>query len=562
MTHLPPGVSQATFDRALKEFTAVVGTQWAFADAADIDTYRDAYSILWGEPEERIPSAALAPDGVEQVQAIVRIANKYRIPLYPIATGKNLTYGGSAPTLSGSVVLDLKRMNRVLKVDDERNFALVEPGVAYFDLYRHIQDRGLKVWIDCPDPGWGSPVGNSLDHGLGYTYGIYRNHFGAHCGMEIVLPNGELMRTGMGAFPGADTWQDFPYNAGPSFDGIFAQGAYGVVTKMGFRLLPEPECFMTASVMVPKYMDFIALVKETNYLDDSGLIGMPVYFSPVRPRQVAGEGPQPKQDSDYQSLVANGWPSVEAIEAYVARQGKPAFGVQLHFYGPEETCRATWSAAKRRYSAAIPGASFADGVLLHTPLSESDKQKVTKQWIGVPDLAVFAMVSRHAGVPLRDGHADLLPVIPRTGQAVMDIARVMFEFRRKHQMPQGNEVFVTPLAWYPHSFYAGGGAFPTYRNDPEGNRRQRELFRETIQVLAEHGWGDYRTAPAFQDFMVSKYGFNNNALLKYSLQIKDATDPNGIISPGRYGLWPKALREQGYGALTPTGADRGVTDHA
>jgi len=67
MTHLPPGVTQAAFDRALKEFTAVVGSQWVFADAADIDTYRDAYSILWGEPEERIPSAALAPDGVEQV---------------------------------------------------------------------------------------------------------------------------------------------------------------------------------------------------------------------------------------------------------------------------------------------------------------------------------------------------------------------------------------------------------------------------------------------------------------------------------------------------------------
>ena len=47
----------------------------------------------------------------------------------------------------------------MIEVDDKRHFAIVEPGVAYFDLYRHIQDRGLKVWIDCPDPGWGSSDG-------------------------------------------------------------------------------------------------------------------------------------------------------------------------------------------------------------------------------------------------------------------------------------------------------------------------------------------------------------------------------------------------------------------
>ena len=78
---------------------------------------------------------------VEQVQAIVKIANTYKIPLWTISTGKNLAYGGSAPRLSGSVVLDLKRMNRVLEVSEENAYALVEPGVSYFDLYRYIQEH-------------------------------------------------------------------------------------------------------------------------------------------------------------------------------------------------------------------------------------------------------------------------------------------------------------------------------------------------------------------------------------------------------------------------------------
>ena len=92
---LPPNLSQAEFDSALGEFEAVVGTDWVFSSDADVALYRDSYSPFWGEDEERIASAAVAPDSVEEVQEIVRIANRYLIPLYPISTGRNLTYGGA-----------------------------------------------------------------------------------------------------------------------------------------------------------------------------------------------------------------------------------------------------------------------------------------------------------------------------------------------------------------------------------------------------------------------------------------------------------------------------------
>ena len=86
-------------------------------------------------------------------------------------------------------------------MNDQNHYALVEPGVSYFDLYRYIQEHKLKVWIDPPDPGWGSPMGNSLERGGGRT--PMRDHFASVCGMEIVLANGEIMRTGMGAMPGS-----------------------------------------------------------------------------------------------------------------------------------------------------------------------------------------------------------------------------------------------------------------------------------------------------------------------------------------------------------------------
>jgi len=65
-----------------------------------------------------------------------------------------------------------------------------------------------------------------------------------------------------------------------------------------------------------------------------------------------------------------------------------------------------------------------------------------------------------------------------------------------------------------------------------------------VRVAAEHGWGEYRTAPAFQDAVMDTYSFNNHALRRFHETVKDAVDPNGIISAGRYGIWPKHLREK------------------
>ena len=149
MPKLPPGLSSKDFQEAMRQFEAAVGKQWVFTSDEDVALYRDSYSVFLGEPEEIVASAAVAPDTVEQVQKVMKIANTFKVPMYPISTGKNLGYGGSAPNLSGSVVLDLKRMDRVLEVDDKRHFALVEPGVWTLILYRYVDERGLKrcCWI-------------------------------------------------------------------------------------------------------------------------------------------------------------------------------------------------------------------------------------------------------------------------------------------------------------------------------------------------------------------------------------------------------------------------------
>jgi len=194
--------------------------------------------------------------------------------------------------LSGSVVLDLKRMNRIIEVSEKNASALVEPGVSYFDFYRYIQEHKLNVWMDCPDPGWGSLIGNALDHGGGYTMTTFRNHFDAHCGMEVVLANGELLRTGMGALPGSKSWQQYKTGFGPSIDGMFSQSNFGIVTKMGFWLMPQPDAYYTGTVLVPRHQDLVPLVEVINLLENGRVCqGMTDLSSPVMGLPASNDAP-------------------------------------------------------------------------------------------------------------------------------------------------------------------------------------------------------------------------------------------------------------------------------
>ena len=85
--------------------------------------------------------------------------------------------------------------------------------MRWFDLYEAIKAGDHKLMLSIADVGWGSVIGNTLDHGI--TYMPYGVDMGMQCGMEVVLPSGELMRTGMGAMPGNRSWNVYKRGLGP-----------------------------------------------------------------------------------------------------------------------------------------------------------------------------------------------------------------------------------------------------------------------------------------------------------------------------------------------------------
>jgi len=532
MAKLPPGLKEGDFQAALGEIRKVVGKDWLFTSEEDVALYRDFYSPMWGEDDERLASAALAPDSVEQVQAVVKIANQYSLPIYPISTGRNLTYGGSAPVYSGSIVMDLRRMNRILDVSTEDRSCLVEPGVSYFDLYRHLRQNKTRLWVDTADPGWGGLIGNALDHGVGYTGGDFRDHFDAHCGMEVVLGNGDLVRTGMGANPKAKSWQVYKYGIGPWVDGIFSQSNFGIVTKMGFWLMEEPEMGMRVTVTAARHEDIHKFLEIFKSLAYSQIIKSQMMLaSPI----MSQRGGTP--DAELTRLrVAGAAASSQDWARYAESKKQPFWSATFCFYGPANIIAASWEHTKDRFSE-IPGIKFEENETVRFPLTDEQAENVpAKARFGIPSLIAFG--SRNAsGVAASEGHLDFSPMLSPRGDEILALAAAAAKVYAD---------FGLPMPAVGGAFYHRRGMImfytvPTYKN-AEANRKSRALYERLLAVCAEGGWNLYRVHARYQAAAVGTYNFNNGALHRLHETLKDSIDPKGVLSAGRYGIMPKHLR--------------------
>jgi (+)-pinoresinol hydroxylase len=162
-------------------------------------------------------------------------------------------------------------------------------------------------------------------------------------------------------------------------------------------------------------------------------------------------------------------------------------------------------------------------------------------------MAIFQLIARPPAGPNNanpvDGHTDFFAVCSRSGEEYFRAMKALYDTQIELKV---DPITVTPFAllvtWHHKVFFVGAPGVPNYRDNPDLNRKMRELYNGYIEKMAKAGFPAYRTNPSAQDLLAAQFSFNNNALLKYQEALKDAVDPNGIISPGRYGVWPKRLR--------------------
>ena len=163
-TNLPAGVSQNTFNQAVSEYAAIVGNDNVFVADESMSPYMKAYIPV----DEKLyaPSGAVSVSSVAQIQAVLKVSHKYGIPLWPISTGRNFGYGEALPAVPGQLLLDLRKMNKIIEVDPVLGTALVEPGVTYAQLHAYIKEHNFPLWLSVPGPGpLVGPLGQTLIRG-------------------------------------------------------------------------------------------------------------------------------------------------------------------------------------------------------------------------------------------------------------------------------------------------------------------------------------------------------------------------------------------------------------
>src|SRR6516225_8208782 len=122
------------------EMRAAVGSDHVLVESEALARY-SCDTIPW----QRTCSAVVYPGNRDEVRAVVKIAARHRLPVWTFSKGKNWGYGATMAAQNGAVILILERMNRILEVNEELAYAVIEPGVMYKQLADHLKSRGGKL---------------------------------------------------------------------------------------------------------------------------------------------------------------------------------------------------------------------------------------------------------------------------------------------------------------------------------------------------------------------------------------------------------------------------------
>lgn len=217
--------------RILNILKSIVGEENVAVERQDMLCYSyDATQM------EFLPDAVVYPDGAREVSLILKMANSEKIPVFPRGAGSGFS-GGSLPK-GGGIVLVTTRMNRISRIDTENLIAVVEPGVVTFQLQQEVEKFGLFYPPDPASLRFSTLGGNVAECAGGpraVKYGVTREYV---LGLEVVLPNGDIIRTGGETMKGVVGYDLTRLICG-------SEGTLGVITSIILKLLPLPEAKKT-----------------------------------------------------------------------------------------------------------------------------------------------------------------------------------------------------------------------------------------------------------------------------------------------------------------------------
>ncbi|GAF63746.1 glycolate oxidase subunit GlcD [Bacillus sp. TS-2] len=294
-------------DSLKMKFITIVGQE----NYEDSQASKLVYSFDATPNYQAMPDAILSPRNKNEVADIVKLCNEHMIPIVPRGSGTNLS-AGTTP-LEGGIVLLFKHLDQILEIDQENLTITVQPGVNTLEMIQTVEEIGLFY---PPDPSSMkiSQIGGNINEnsgGLrGLKYGVTRDYV---LGLEMVLPNGEIIKTG-----GKLAKDVAGYDLTRLFVG--SEGTLGIVTEAILKLIPKPESKKTmlalydsmeaaaqtvstiiANRVIPATLEFLDQ-PTLKVVEDFSKIGLPTDVEAVL--LIEQDGPIQSVQADMEKMTA------------------------------------------------------------------------------------------------------------------------------------------------------------------------------------------------------------------------------------------------------------------
>ncbi len=188
-----------------------------------------------------MPDFVVRPGSTKEVSQILKIANYYKIPVHTWGGGSGSQ--GGALSMAGGIALDMKRMNRLIAIDEESRTITAETGMVFKILEDYANERGYSTQ-HIPSCLTCGTIGGALAHrGIGIMSTKYGKIDDMCVNMEVVLPNGDII----------ETLPVPKHAAGPDLNQIFigSEGTLGVITRATFKLFEQPEARKFRAFLFP-----------------------------------------------------------------------------------------------------------------------------------------------------------------------------------------------------------------------------------------------------------------------------------------------------------------------
>ncbi|MEO3868016.1 FAD-binding oxidoreductase [Nonomuraea sp. B12E4] len=451
-----------------------------------------------GGHQPRSIAGTEAPRTLDEVRALVRRAMVTKSRLYPVSTGRNWGMGSAMPVTDDNVVVDLGGMNRIRSLDLEAGFAVIEPGVTQAQLAEVLRDTPwmLNVTASCADT---SVVGNALDRGDGCV----RSRVHDVAGIEAVLADGSVVTTG-----GLDPAGRYHGRvAGPDLTAAFVQHNLGVVTAMAIALVPRPQTIALVHGRIQRDQVGMAVGAVTNFLRR----GNPAEGL-LRVREL--------------SLVPShgDWALPPGVDPDL-----------FTILGPLMGSDATVELAEELLRKALIEVEGAEAVRV-----------VDAAEVG-PDDPLYARALMAQGIPTCLGVRNALGVascdqIDEGGMGFLALLPLMPMHARRTEhilaaLQTAVDAHTTALMveWNLVSRHLANGVIQIFfeRGAPDAPHRAHQLRNDGNCLLRGHGCAIYRSD--IDHAAADVWSETSTAGLGMLHRLKTALDPDGLLSPGRYG---------------------------